>query len=106
MTRVHHVLLDTASEEALELGVGELSVKRDTENISLSQALQVAPGLTQSINRLCAKQAPPTPEGYPLTHSVLVGSPLASELSRYNSGCPTHPPRHIHTLQPSQELTP
>lgn len=79
MTCVHHVLLDTASEEALELGVGGVSVKQDTENISLSQALQVAPGLTQSINHLCAKQAPPTPEGYPLTHSI---SPLVSDLTR------------------------
>lgn len=72
---------------------GEVSVKQDAESTSLSESLQVAPGLTQSVNHLCAKHPPPTPEGCPLTLNI---SPLCSGswylISPGNSGCPMHPP--------------
>ena len=66
MTCVHHVLLDAATEEALGLGVRRGgSVKQDAGSISLLQALQVVPG-----SATVQSSIPPTPEGYPPTHSL------------------------------------
>lgn len=82
MTCVHHVLLDAAAEEALELGVRGTSVKQDADSTNLLQALQATPGLTQSIYYLGAKQPlPPHRDTYSHTVPPLWAGPW-SLLSR------------------------
>ena len=68
-------------------------MKQDAGSISLSQALQEVPGSTPSVQ----SSIPPTPERHPPTQSLI--SP--SQLWMPNTHIPP-----IHTLQPSQELTP
>lgn len=49
MTRIHHVFLDAAPEEALNLRAGGVSLKQDAGDTNISQTIQVALGLTQSV---------------------------------------------------------
>lgn len=49
VTCIHHVFLDAAPEEALNLRAGGVSLKQDAGDTNISQTIQVALGLTQSV---------------------------------------------------------